>query len=222
MSDALDYLEGVVSMGKGTTAEYQWEDILGAVDVVFAEPFSREVERVMLAILRFGGRIRLAESSELPHSMTPEDMLKSFSVQWLVRETGLTHLSEMQRVEATAVSPLLASAVRAVIRRASQAKPPMVELQVVADVRTSPKHELLTGSLGVFIGRKPEKLLPRGKPKPELAKQVFRGEYTKYEAAWALQQTTVVNDTIALDQGHAYFPGHRVRKQQAEEELALA
>lgn len=118
MSEALEYLEGVVSPQKGESSDNQWGDILGAVDFVFGEPFSREAERVMLAALRFDGPVRLAESSEMPHSMAPEDMLRSFAVQWLARETGLIYLRDMQRVEAKAVSPLLATTVRAVIQEA--------------------------------------------------------------------------------------------------------
>ena len=218
MNEALKLIAEAVS---GGNAEYQWEDILAAVEIVMAEPFTPRTEKLILAILRFTGELHLSESSELPHSMSPEDMLKSFAIQWLEKETRFTHLSELQRVEAMAQSPALASVVRAAIRRASQVKAPTTDLQVVANVRTLPKHELLAGSLGVGIGHKPEKTLPRGKPKPELAKQISHGGYTKYEVAWAVEQRSIVNDALILNQGQAYFPSRRVRKQLAEEELAL-
>ncbi len=131
MTEALVYLNRVISPQQGTGMEFDWEDILGAVDIVFAEPFNRETERVMLAALRFAGPVRLAESSEIPHSMAPEEMLKSFAVQWLARETGLTHLLEMRRVQAMAVSPLLGTAVRAVIQEAAKRQSAPREFELV-------------------------------------------------------------------------------------------
>lgn len=108
------------AVSRGSSSEYRWEDLLNAVESVFAGPFDWEAERAMLAILRFDGRLRLSESSELPHSMPPEDMLKSLAVQWLGKETGLTHLLEMQRVASTSASPALASIVRATLRDITQ------------------------------------------------------------------------------------------------------
>jgi hypothetical protein len=219
MNKALRLIADIVS---GGNAEHQWEDILAAMEMVLAEPFTPGTEKLMLAILRFGGELRLSESSEFPHSMSPEDMLKALAVQWLEKETGLIHLPELQRVEATTQAPALASVVRAAIRRASQVKQPTVELEVVAEVRSSPKHMFSISRFGAPIGQRSEKVLPRGKPKPNRAKYVDQGEYTKYEAAWALQGSDEENNAVAFDQGYTYFTDCRVRTGQSEEEAAPA
>ncbi len=179
MNGALKLLAEAVSAGGGTTPEYRWEDFLDAAEAVFAGQFDWVTERVMLAVLRFDGRLRLSESSELPHSMTPEDMLKSFAIQWLARETGLTHLLEMQRVEATAASPALASIVRATIRGAVPPKLPASGIEVVAEVRSSPRREEEIGPLGRGIGQKPTKTLPQERPK--ITEETIPDRYTRYD-----------------------------------------
>jgi hypothetical protein len=215
MNEALKLIADAVS---GGNAEYQWENILAAMEIVLAEPFTPRTEKLMLAILRFGGELRLLESSEFPHSMPPEDMLKALAVRWLEKETHLTHLPDLQRVEVTTQTPALASVVRAAIRRASQVKPTTVNLEVVPEVLTSPQHAYSTSRLGVPIGQRPEKVLPRGKPKPERTTYVDQGEYKKYGVAWALQRPYEVSNAVAFDQGHTYFPGCRVRMRQPDEE----
>lgn len=206
------------------TSEYRWEEILDAVEAVFAGPFNWEAERVMLAVLRFDGRLRLSESSELPHSMPPEDMLKSFAIQWLAKETGLTHLLEMQRVEATTASPVLASLVRAAIRGAAPPKLPTSELAIVAEVRPSPRRELIRGPLGWSIGQRPAKvLLPQGRQKEAVNKAVVHDLYTRYDVPLTpLRKKNVVNKAVILEHGLTFIPGHRGRRRRAEEVLAFA
>ena len=77
-----------------------------------------EGESLLLEILRFEGRLQIDLSSEMPHSMSPEDMLKSLAIQALARWTGLAHLPEMQRVQLTTHSSSLASLVGDVIQKA--------------------------------------------------------------------------------------------------------
>jgi hypothetical protein len=205
MRTALDYLKGVVS--SDTAEGYQWEDILGAVDVVFAEPLNREVERVMLAILRLDRRIPLAESSELPHSMPPEDALKSIAVQWLARETGLTHLSEMQRVEATAMSLVLASAVRATIRETARNRASKEKVEVVPLFRSPPRSKTLVAVLSRGIGKRHQKVLPRVKPAAAAAQPSALGNYTVYRVPVVTDRRSIVSKAVILDQGLSFFVG---------------
>src|SRR5206468_3341953 len=114
-------LEGAVATPP-TVAEYRWAELVDATHTVISAPLDWEGERVLLAITRFEGALPLSESSELPHSMSPEDMLKSLAIQALGKWTGLTHLKEMQRVEATTVSPVLRSIIRTTIRQAQPIK----------------------------------------------------------------------------------------------------
>ena len=221
MSDALDYLESVISTGKGGLAEHQWEDVLGAVDVVFAEPLSRKVEHLMLAVLRFGGELRLAESSELPHSMPPEAMIKSFAVQWLARETGLTHLPEMQRVEATAVSPVLASVVRATIRETALRQTSKNSFEAITLLRSPRRRKTLAGALGRGIGQRPRKAIPVAKQKLAATQQSTPGNYIVYRIPVNPDRKSFVSKAVILDQGLLFFAGSHGTLSLPEEEAAI-
>src|SRR5262245_30938165 len=89
------------AMGAEPGPDPTWGQLMAEVWPIISAPLSWEGERLLLEILHFNGRLRLSESSELPHSMPPEDMLKSLAVQALAKWTGLTHLTEMERVELT-------------------------------------------------------------------------------------------------------------------------
>ncbi len=109
-----------IAMG-GTPADGQerrWGDLMMELWPAISAPLTWEGERLLLDLIRFEGRLRLAVSSEMPHSMPPEDMLKSLAIQALARWTGLAHLHEMQRVQLTTQSSSLASLVSDVIQKA--------------------------------------------------------------------------------------------------------
>jgi hypothetical protein len=98
----------------------RWTDIMLELLPAISSPLTSETERFLVGVLRFQGRLRLTVSSDLPHSMPPENMLKSLAVQALARWTGLAYLHEMRRVQLTTPSPSLASLVRDVINKASE------------------------------------------------------------------------------------------------------
>ena len=58
----------------------------------------QESEDVLHAVLGFRGHIVLAEGSELPHAMPPEEMLKAHAVQALARADLEKHREAIQRV----------------------------------------------------------------------------------------------------------------------------
>ena len=119
MVAAIQLLNQAVTEESSNRSVYRWEDLLAAIEAVaVGDSLGWDAERVLLRVVRFEGELRLNEDSEPPHSMSPEEMLKSVAIQALARWTGLTHLLEMRRVEATAASPVLASIVRATIRGA--------------------------------------------------------------------------------------------------------
>jgi len=119
-----------------------WYDVMLELLPVISSPLTPETERLLVGIVRFEGRLRLTVSSEMPHSMPPEDMLKSIAIQALARWTGLAYIHEMRRVHLTPPSPSFASLVRDVIQKASEARPapphevaessPLVASQTVA------------------------------------------------------------------------------------------
>ena len=179
---------------------------------------------MLLRVVRFEGELRLNEDSEPPHSMSPEEMLKSVAIQALARWTGLTHLLEMQRVEATAASPVLASIVRATIRGTIPPKRSATEIEVVAEVRASPRRELVIGPIGRSIGQRPAKvLLQQGRPKAAVNKAVVLDLYTRYDVPWTPRaKKNLVKKAVILEHGLTYLSGRRKRKKSPEQEPAFA
>src|SRR6266566_3566721 len=136
MATAIQLLNQAVLEQPSNRREYRWEALLAAIEAVASsDSIGWEAERVLLRVVRFEGELRLSEDSESPHSMSPEEMLKSVAIQALAKWTGLTHLLEMERIEATAASPVLAAIVRATIRGAAPPKLPTSDIEVVAEVR---------------------------------------------------------------------------------------
>jgi hypothetical protein len=133
MQDPLEFIRRGILGCASAAEEHRWEDVEAAMWQLTSAPPTPEVEGVLVGVLRFEGQIRLAPSSELPHSMSPEEMLKSLAIQALGRWTGLTYLREMQRVQATAASPVLSGIARAMIERARQAKERTTDLERVAE-----------------------------------------------------------------------------------------
>ena len=99
---------------------YRWEELMADLWPALSSPLTGEGERLLLEVIRFKGGCDY-RSSEMPHSMPPEDMLKSLAIQALARWTGLAHLREMQRVQLTTQSSALASLVGDVIQKAQPA-----------------------------------------------------------------------------------------------------
>jgi hypothetical protein len=97
-----------------------WSDLTAELFPAISRPLAWETEELLLEILRLEGRLHLTVSWDLPHSMPPEDMLKSLAIQALGKWTGLAYLQEMERVQVTTQSSSLSSLVRDVIERAHQ------------------------------------------------------------------------------------------------------
>jgi hypothetical protein len=113
----------------------RWSDVMLELLPAISNNLTSETERLLVGIVRFEGRLRLTVASDMPHSMPPEEMLKSLAIQALARWTGLAYLSEMRRVQLTTPSSSLASLVRDVIQKASEAQPapPRAIMEEVAE-----------------------------------------------------------------------------------------
>jgi len=134
MASALQVLNQVFKFDAlAAKEEFRWEDLHAAMREVISVELSPDAEHLLLAMLRFDGRIRFEASSEIPHSMPPEDMLKSLAVQALAKWTGPRYVLAMRRLQAQAISPALASVIRTVIQRLSQPKKHTGELERVAE-----------------------------------------------------------------------------------------
>jgi hypothetical protein len=122
MREQLELIRRAFRCGDAAAEENRWEDVEDALWQITEAPPTPEVEKALVGVLRFKGRLRLAPSCELPHSMPPEEMLKSLALQALGKWTGVAYLPEMQQVAATTSSPVLAGIAKAVIREATRAQ----------------------------------------------------------------------------------------------------
>src|SRR5207253_2923533 len=111
--------------------EPRWNDVRAELLSATSGPLRPEVEPLLLAILRFEGELQLDEASEMPHRMSPENMLKSLAVQAQGRWTGTSYLPTMRRLAATA-PPALSCVIRGVIQKVSAEKGKVRSVQAVA------------------------------------------------------------------------------------------
>jgi hypothetical protein len=82
MALAHQHLERMLAgtgLGQGS---YRWHHVLGALQAVCGER-SSESEAVLRKAATYEGRLRLDEAAGLPHSMSPEDLLRSIALQTL-------------------------------------------------------------------------------------------------------------------------------------------
>jgi hypothetical protein len=133
MSGSFFALKRAMGVTGATGQEPSWGEVMGELWPVISSPLSSDGERLLLDVIHHHGRLRLTETAELPHSLPPDEMLKSLAVQALARWTRLTYLTELQRLELTASSPALQSTVRAVIQTAQAARPQEAEADVIAE-----------------------------------------------------------------------------------------
>ena len=109
-------LKRAMGVAGGAGPEPSWGEVMGELWPVISSPLSSAGERLLLDVIHHNGGLRLTETEELPHSLSPDEMLKSLAVQALARWTRLTYLTELQRLELTSSSSALQSVIRAVFR----------------------------------------------------------------------------------------------------------
>jgi hypothetical protein len=143
---------------------------MGELWPVISSPLFADGERLLLDVIQHHGRLRLTETAELPHSLPPDEMLKSLAVQALARWTGLTYLTELQLLELTALSPALQSTVRAVIQTAKAARPQGAEADVIVISEEEPSAN--EAEVGMMWSVSPYPL-PSPRPKPSAPPRRF-------------------------------------------------
>ena len=62
-----------------------WGEVMSELIPIISRPLSSDDKQVLREVLRYEGRLRLTVTHELPHSLPPEEMLKSLAVQALAR-----------------------------------------------------------------------------------------------------------------------------------------
>ncbi len=194
MPGALQILEQAIQPHTAiANEEFRWEDLISAMRAVISVPLSSQTEHLLFSVLRFNGHIRLAASSELPHSMAPEDMLKSLAVQALGKWTGSAHVLEMQKVLVTTSSPALASVVRTVIQKARQTvRISGTVLEEIAESKSGPEEDIVESN----------------------SEAAFKVE------SRSLEKDKIVSRPLGNERGWSFVRGRRIRAPHLEPALA--
>jgi hypothetical protein len=95
---------------------FMWQEIVAAMaDITKTQ--TEEAEELLVKILESEGAIQLAPESDIPHAMSPKDMLKSLAIQSLSKWTGRKHIRAFERVYVTTKSPILAGTAKVHIEK---------------------------------------------------------------------------------------------------------
>lgn len=77
----------------------------------------KEAEDILIKILEFEGKNRLAPQSDIPSVMSLEDMLKSLAIQVLSKWTGRKHLKVFKKIRDITQEPTLRGIAKVHIER---------------------------------------------------------------------------------------------------------
>ena len=97
MSEAHEHLRRMMAGTPDQEGQrYQWPHVLAMLQQVRTEP-SADSEDVLRALAQYEGRLLLDEEAGLPHSMSPEDLLRSLAVQTLGQWNAARHADAIRR-----------------------------------------------------------------------------------------------------------------------------
>lgn len=169
MPASFPVLKRAMGVAGATGPGPSWGDVMGELWPVISSPLSSAGERLLLDVIHYNGSLHLTKTEELPHSMSPDEMLKSLAVQGLARWTRLTYLTELRRLELTAASSALQDVIRAVIQTATAARREVVEADVISEEEpeTDEADEGLVWSVPTYP-------IPKAKPKQVTRRIVTR------------------------------------------------
>src|SRR5262245_54690508 len=100
MARAHKRLHRLLRHGTATT-RLRWEHVLGMLEEICRER-SPESETVLREAARFQGTLAIVAGAGLPHSMSPEDLLRCVAVQTLGRWDRKRHQDAILRAAALA------------------------------------------------------------------------------------------------------------------------
>jgi hypothetical protein len=122
MASKFGALKAAMSPGVAGESPPRWADVLRDLAAATYSKPTREAEQLMVAALQFGGALRAVfdDVSEMPHGMTPEEMVRSLAAQTLGEWRGAHCRWTLRRVAATVTSATLASVIEAVIEAAAE------------------------------------------------------------------------------------------------------
>jgi hypothetical protein len=169
MTASFPVLKRAMGVTGGTGPGPSWGEMMGELWPIISSPLSSAGERLLLDVIHHNGGLRVAETEELPHSLSPDDMLKSLAVQALARWTRLTYLTDLRRLELTAASSALQDVIRAVIQTAIAARPEVVEADAISE--EEPEVDETDEGLMWSVSTYP---IPKPKPKPATRRLIAR------------------------------------------------
>ena len=169
MSTSFPVLKRAMGVAGGTGSEPSWGEVMGELWPIISAPLTSAGERLLLDVIHYNGRLRLIETEEMPHSLSPDTMLKSLAVQALARWTRLTYLTELRRLELTTASSALQDVIQAVIQTAMVARPEAVEADAISE--EEPEVDEADKGLMWSVSTYP---IPKPKPKPATRRLVAR------------------------------------------------
>ena len=146
-----------------------WDEVMGELWPIISAPLSLASEQLLLDIIHHNGDLCVIETDELPHSLSPDEMLKSLAVQALARWTKLTYLTALQRLELTVSSAALKDVIRAVIQTTLTSCPETFESDVIYE--EEPEVDEVDEGLMWSVSTYP---IPTLKPKPLTRRRVAR------------------------------------------------
>ena len=111
MSKAHQHLRRLLAGGLIEGRRPKWTHALWLMKTV-GDQRSPEAEALLREVARFDGKFLLDEEAGLPHSMSPEDMLRSIAAQTLAGWDRRRHRDVIRRVSSTAGPGLAAAIVR--------------------------------------------------------------------------------------------------------------
>lgn len=101
MSEALSFMEQVIN-GRSGFGGFDWDHILAALHELEGDR-TPDAEAIMVDLAGFEGPLELAgRSANLPHALSPVDLLRSHAVQTLARWDPDAHRDVIQHVAETA------------------------------------------------------------------------------------------------------------------------
>jgi len=133
MPASFPVLKRAMGIAEDTGPGPSWGEVMGELWPIISSPLSSAGERLLLDVIRHKGGLRVTNTEELPHSLSPDEMLKSLAVQALARWTRLTYLTELHRLELTAASSALQDVIRAAIQTALAARPQAIEGDAISE-----------------------------------------------------------------------------------------
>lgn len=87
MTEEMNFLWSVINC-PFDDVKFRWGDLYGTLSTIIQDPLTAEMRRLLEAIILFRGRIHLDETGDHPHSLSPENMLRSLALQKLTKSAA--------------------------------------------------------------------------------------------------------------------------------------